>query len=167
MSAWLAEYGAALAVAAAGAVLVAVVGGVLTEIRDWYFSLRFPAWKPPNWAFGPIWTLILACAALSAAMGWVAAVPGAPRAALVALFTLNAGLNIFWNVLFFRWRRPDWALVETGFLWLSVAAIVAFLWPVSPAASLLMVPYLVWVSIAAVLNFDIVRLNAPFGAERA
>jgi tryptophan-rich sensory protein len=69
--------------------------------------------------------------------------------------------------LFFRWRRPDWALVETGFLWLSVAAIVAFLWPVSPAASLLMVPYLVWVSIAAVLNFDIVRLNAPFGAERA
>ena len=65
--------------------------------------------------------------------------------------------------LFFRWRRPDWALAEVPLLWLSILAPIIYLTPVSETAGLLLLPYLAWVSFAAVLNFTIVRLNRPFG----
>ena len=144
------------------AVAVAVAGGVLTEIGDWYNSLTFPRWKPPNWVFGPVWTTIFTLCVISAVMAWAGSGSAAQRAGLIVLFGLNATLNIFWNILFFRWRRPDWALFETAFLWLSVLALMVFIWPISATASLLLLPYIVWVSIAGVLNLAIVRLNAPF-----
>jgi tryptophan-rich sensory protein len=151
-------------VAAGAALAVAVAGGVMTEIGAWYESLRFPPWKPPNWAFGPIWTVILVLAAVSGMLAWGAA-SGVERGILVGLFAVNAVLNVLWNVLFFRWRRPDWALVETAFLWLSILALIVFIWPLSPLASLLLAPYLIWVTIAAALNRAIVRLNAPFAGR--
>ncbi len=144
------------------AIAVAVAGGLLTEIGDWYNSLRFPSWKPPNWVFGPVWTTIFTLCVVSAVMAWTGAGSAMQRSGLVALFLANAALNIYWNILFFRWRRPDWALVETAFLWLSVLALMLFIWPISAVASLLLLPYIVWVSIAAALNFAIVQLNSPF-----
>jgi tryptophan-rich sensory protein len=72
-------------------------------------------------------------------------------------------LNILWSPLFFKLRRPDWALIEVPFLWLSILAPIVLLAPISRTASLLMTPYLVWVSFAAVLNLTIVQLNRPFG----
>jgi translocator protein len=156
----------ALGVAGIIAVLVAVIGGVLTEIGPWYNSLRFPAWKPPNWLFGPVWTVIFTLCVISAAMAWTSG-SQAQRSWLVALFGLNAGFNVLWNILFFKLRRPDWALIETAALWLSVAALVAFIWPISTTASLLLAPYLIWVTIAGCLNFAIVRLNAPFAGVSA
>ncbi len=69
--------------------------------------------------------------------------------------------------MFFRWRRPDWALIEVPFLWLSILVPIVALAPISHVASLLMVPYLLWVSFATVLNIAIVRLNRPFGAAAA
>jgi tryptophan-rich sensory protein len=155
----------ALLVATAVTVLVAVAGGVLTEIGPWYNSLRFPAWKPPNWAFGPVWTVIFTLSIACAVLAWAATAPGLPRTVLVGLFLLNAALNVLWNILFFTLRRPDWALLETALLWLSVAALIVFIWPMSPVASLLLAPYLVWVSIAGALNRAIVQLNAPFAGR--
>jgi translocator protein len=155
-----------IAVASAVAVLVAIVGGVLTEIGPWYNSLRFPAWKPPNWAFGPVWTTIFTLSVICAVMAWAGA-NQTQRGWLLALFGLNAGFNILWNILFFKLRRPDWALIETAGLWLSVAALMAFIWPISSTASLLLAPYLIWVTIAGCLNFAIVRLNAPFAGIAA
>ncbi|MGF2075473.1 TspO/MBR family protein, partial [Enterococcus casseliflavus] len=67
--------------------------------------------------------------------------------------------------LFFRLRRPDWALIEVVFLWTSIAAMIAALAPISPTAALLIVPYILWVSFAAVLNRAIVALNRPFAAR--
>ncbi|MGL4440249.1 MAG: TspO/MBR family protein [Bosea sp. (in: a-proteobacteria)] len=151
----------AIAVASAVAVLVAIIGGMLTEIGPWYNSLRFPAWKPPNWVFGPVWTTIFTLCVVSAVIAWAGASPS-QRLWLVALFALNAGFNILWNILFFKLRRPDWALIETAGLWLSVAALMVFIWPISAIASLLLAPYLTWVTIAGCLNFAIVRRNAPF-----
>jgi translocator protein len=155
----------AVAIAALVAVMVAVVGGVLTEIGPWYHSLRFPAWKPPNWLFGPVWTVIFTLCVVSAGMAWPAARDDGARSGLVALFAVNAGLNIFWNILFFRWQRPDWALIETVALWLSVLALIVFIWPMAPVASLMLAPYLIWVSIAGLLNRAIVRLNGPFAGR--
>jgi translocator protein len=162
MIAVLAEHWQAVLTASIVAVAVAIVGGVLTEIGPWYNSLTFPSWKPPNWAFGPVWTTIFTLCVISAVMAWAGSASSQQRMLLVLLFLANAALNIFWNVLFFRWRRPDWALVETAFLWLSVLALILFIWPISSTASLLLVPYLVWVSIAGVLNRAIVSLNPPF-----
>lgn len=82
---------------------------------------------------------------------------------MIALFAINGALNIAWSALFFTLQRPDWSMIEVVPLWASVAAIAAGVARYSSAAAWLMVPYLVWTTIAATLNLEIVRLNAPFG----
>lgn len=148
------------ALAAAG---VAVVGGLMTELGTWYYGLRQPAWKPPDWLFGPAWTVIFALIAVAAFWAWEHAPDRAAREWLLALFALNAFLNVFWSLLFFRLRRPDWALVEVGFLWLSIVLLIVVLARSYRPAAWLLVPYIAWVTFAAVLNAAVVQLNAPFG----
>lgn len=137
-------------------------GGMMTPIGPWYHNLRKPRLQPPNWLFGPAWTLILGLAAWSAVEAWNAAPDDRARASVVILFATNAVFHALWSPLFFRARRPDWALVEVVFLWGSLVALVIGLWPISQLASLLILPYLLWVSFAAWLNSAIVRLNRPF-----
>ena len=156
-----------MALAAGWGIAVAGLGAWLTDLTPWYYALRKPPWQPPDWLFGPAWSLILGCASFAAYYGWTNA-PTPDTAWLVAaLFVFNGAANMFWSQLFFRRRRPDWSLVESAFLWLSVAALVGVLWTLSQPASLLMVPYLLWVSFAIMLNRDIVRRNQPFGMEPA
>ena len=150
-------------VAALVAVLVAAVGGTMTDLGPWYQSLEQPNWRPPDWAFGTIWTVVLSLVVLSAAAAWRAAPNRGVRDALLVLFLANGFLNILWSVLFFAFRRPDWALFEVLFLWASIVVLIAVLWRFARMAALLLVPYLLWVSIAGALNLAIVRLNAPFG----
>ncbi len=138
------------------------LGGWLTDIGPWYYRLSVPPWKPPNWAFGPIWTTIGVFTVIAANRALHAAAPGT-RDWLIFLFLLNAVLNILWSLLFFKLRRPDWALMEVAALWLSVLSLVLAIWPLRPGAALLLLPYLVWVGVAATLNRAIVRRNAPFG----
>jgi benzodiazapine receptor len=152
-----------IAVAAGSAILVASVGATMTDIGPWYQGLAKPSWQPPDWLFGPAWTLIFALAALSAATAWRDAPDQASREWMVGLFAINGVLNILWSALFFRLRRPDWALVEVAFLWLSVLALILLLRRYSRLAAWLLSPYLAWVTFAAVLNLAMVRLNAPFG----
>lgn len=149
-------------IAGGGAVLLGGLGGLMTPIDGWYRDLRKPAWQPPNWAFGPAWTLILGLAAWSAVIAWNAAPDGDARGRVIVLFAVNALCHAAWSPLFFRWRRPDWALVEVVFLWASLVALLVGLWAIAPAASLLIVPYFLWVSFAAWLNRTIVVLNRPF-----
>lgn len=151
------------AVAAVAAVLVAVAGAVATTTDGWYRRLRVPAWKPPDWAFGPVWTVIFALTATAGVLAWTGDPDPTARGALLAAYGVNGVLNIAWSVLFFRFRRPDWALAEVAALWLSIAALVLVTGRVSGAAGLLNLPYLAWVSVAACLNLRIVRLNSPFG----
>ena len=151
----------ALTLAAGWAILTAVIGAWLTVIGDWYYALSKPGWKPPDWAFGPVWTTIFILASVAFYQAWVRSETG--HTLLLAAYIVNGALNIFWNVLFFTWRRPDWALIETGFLWLSIIAMMAALAAMLPWTAALLVPYLVWVSIAWLLNLRIVQLN-NFGA---
>ena len=145
-------------------VVVAGVGAWLTDISTWYRALRKPSWQPPDWLFGPAWSLILLLGSIALFLAWRGAPDTGSRVLVLALFVANGLLNIFWSPLFFRWRRPDLALIEVPFLWLSILAMVVFLAPFSGMASLLVLPYLAWVSFAAFLNLTIVRLNRPFGA---
>jgi tryptophan-rich sensory protein len=151
-----------LIVSAGLALLVAIAGGLLTDIGSWYYALKVPSWKPPDWAFGPVWTTIFTLCAISAALAWRDAGEEGLRTRVVTLFVVNAVLNIAWSWLFFTLKRPDWALIEVAALWLSVLALIIGLWGISRTASLLLVPYLAWVSVAATLNQSIVRMNGPF-----
>jgi tryptophan-rich sensory protein len=149
-------------VAAAAAIAVASIGGTLTTLGPWYRSLAKPTWQPPDAAFGVIWTLIFALAAASGAIGWRRAPSRPSREWLLGLFALNGFLNVFWTLLFFRLHRPDWALTEVVAFWLSIAGLMWFVARFSGLAAALLGPYLLWVSIASALNFEIVRLNGPF-----
>lgn len=153
----------ALGIAAAAAIVVAVAGGLLTEIGPWYRGLRKPGWKPPDWAFGPVWTVIFTLTVVAAALAWEGAEEGPARTAIVIALVVNAVLNIAWSGIFFKLRRPDWALAEVALLWLSIVALILVLGQMSGLAALLLVPYLLWVSTAAFLNYRIVQMNGPFG----
>ena len=152
-----------IAVAAASAIVVAALGGAATDISGWYRALHKSPLTPPDWAFGPAWTLIYALTAISGVLAWRAASTRAARQAVLMLFALNALLNVLWSELFFMLRRPDWALIEVVPFWLSVLALIVVIRPVSRRASWLLAPYLVWVAFAGWLNLEIVRLNGPFG----
>lgn len=151
-----------VALAALAAVLVGVLGFLATDISGWYLALEKPAWQPPDWLFGPVWTLIYALAALASISAWQGTTDRRGRNRILVLFAVNAFLNVFWSLLFFRMHRPDWALVEVVFLWLSIVALVVGLRPFSKASTWLLLPYLAWVTFAAVLNLAIVRLNPGF-----
>lgn len=148
--------------AAVAAIAIAAIGGALTDLGPWYQSLKEPRWKPPDAAFGPIWTAIFALAAASAVVSWNSERRAAQRQQIVGLFAANGLLNIVWSLLFFQMRRPDLALTEVALLWLSILVLIVFLYRRSRLASAFLVPYLVWVSIASVLNYQVVALNGPF-----
>jgi tryptophan-rich sensory protein len=155
-------------VAAVITILVLGVGGAMTTVGPWYRELRKPSWNPPDWLFGPAWTLILGLAAWAGVLGWTEAGGSAQRTVVAGLFGVNIVFHLLWSPLFFNLRRPDWALMEVPFLWLSVLALIVALAPISALASWLLAPYLVWVAFAAYLNLVIVRMNPPFGpAARA
>ena len=149
-------------IAAAAAMAVAGLGGWMTDIGPWSLSLVQPSWKPPDWLFGPAWTVIFALAAASGVTAWRAAPTRTAQEWMLVLFALNGFLNVLWSLLYFRLRRPDWALMEVGFLWLSVALLMVVLGRYSRKASLLLAPYLLWIAFAGVLNWATVRLNGPF-----
>ncbi len=152
-----------IAIAAASALGVAMLGGLMTDIGPWYRALAKPSWQPPDWAFGPAWTLIYALAALAGVIAWRAAQSQAQRETMLLLFALNAFLNVLWSLLFFRLRRPDWALIEVAFLWASVLLLIVVIGRYSRGAAMCLLPYLLWVSFASTLNWATVRLNGPFG----
>ena len=154
-----------LIVAGVVALVVTGAGGLLTEIGPWYRQLRKPSWQPPDWLFGPAWTLILALAAWSAADAWVSAPSAGQRTLVVVLYSFNALFHLLWSPLFFKFKRPDWALIEVPLLWLSVLAPMVLVAPFAPLASWLLLPYLLWVTFAAYLNLTIVRLNGPFAVR--
>ena len=138
------------------------VGAALTDLGPWYFALRQPDWKPPDPAFGVIWTTIFTLCAVCGWLAWQQADTFSLRWRVAGLFGANAVLNMVWSALYFKLQRPDWALIEVVFLWLSVVALIVGLWRISRWSSALLVPYWLWVSIAAVLNLETVRLNGPF-----
>jgi translocator protein len=152
-----------IASAAVAALAVAVVGALMTDLSPWYYSLEQPPWKPSDLLFGPAWTLIFALCAVAGVQAWERRPERGYREWLLVLFALNAFLNVFWSLLFFRLQRPDWALLEVPFLWASIGVLIWWLAKASRGTSLLLLPYLAWVTFAAVLNTAVVNLNAPFG----
>lgn len=152
-----------IGIASLAAFGVAMLGGTITDLGPWYESLAKPDFTPPRPVFPIAWTTIFALAAIAGVSAWRAAKDSRTSDTLIGLFALNGFLNLLWSLLFFRMQRPDWAFYELIVLWLSIAALIVYCGRVSRTASLLLVPYLVWVTAAGALNWEVVRLNAPFG----
>jgi tryptophan-rich sensory protein len=149
-------------VAAGGVTVVAVAGALLTELGPWYYGLKKPSWQPPDWLFGPAWTSIFICEATAAVIAWNVLHARPAMFLLIGLLAANGVLNILWSIFFFKMKRPDFAQVEVTFLWLSIAAPMGVLFAHVGWPGFLMLPYLLWVSFAAFLNWTIVKLNGPF-----
>jgi tryptophan-rich sensory protein len=128
-------------------------------IPGWYASLQKPAWNPPNWLFGPVWTLLYLFMSVAVWLVWrERGFAGAGPA--LALFALQLLLNALWSIIFFGWRRPALALLEIFFLWAAIFATMLSFWRISQPAAWLMWPYLLWVTFAGFLNLAIARLNS-------
>jgi tryptophan-rich sensory protein len=145
----------------AAVAVVAAVGGAATasSVGTWYPALAKPAWTPPSWLFGPVWTALYAAMAVAGWAVWRARGWRQGRGPLV-LFALQLLLNAAWSGLFFGLRAPGLALLGIALLWGAILATLVAFWRVRPLAGALLVPYLAWVSFAAALNAAIWRLNA-------
>jgi tryptophan-rich sensory protein len=125
---------------------------------EWYASLEKPPFNPPDWVFGLIWTILYALMAVAAWLVWKK--KGFLRANIpMTLFFLQLGLNGVWPWLFFGFKLPGWAFLDIVVLWFALLLTLASFWIESPAAGALLVPYLAWISYAAVINYIIWRIN--------
>ena len=141
-----------------GACFLAAATGAAFPPGDWYERLAKPSWRPPNWLFGPAWAILYLTIAVSGWLVWRTA--GLAGAVLpLAIYLVQLVLNAAWAPIFFGLHRPDLAFIEIVVLWLSIVATMAAFHPVNAAAAWLLLPYLLWVTFAAALNFTVWRLN--------
>jgi tryptophan-rich sensory protein len=138
---------------------IATLGGILTNlsVTTWYPSLHKPSWTPSGAAIGAVWTVLYTVMGIAAWIVWRAGSGG--RALPLTLYGLQLVLNAGWSALFFALRSPGLAFVEIGVLWIAVLATAGAFWRVSKLACVLMAPYLIWVTFAAVLNAMIWQMN--------
>ena len=135
-------------------------GGYFTaqSVGGWYQTLRRPDWNPPDWLFGPVWTVLYVMMGVAA---WLVlrkvGLTGAGWALVV--FGVQLVLNALWSLFFFGLRNPLAGVVEITLLWCAIWATVVLFWRITPLASLLLWPYLAWVTFAMILNAAIWRLN--------
>lgn len=124
---------------------------------DWYASLNRPSYAPPNWVFGPVWSVLYLLMAVAGWLVWKSKAAG--KAPALTMFGVQLLLNAAWSAIFFGWHQPGWALLEMSLLWLAIATTLALFKRRSVAAAVLLMPYLAWVSFAAVLNFGFWSMN--------
>lgn len=137
----------------------ALVGAFTAEaIPTWYTTLTPPSFNPPNWVFGPMWTLLYVLMGSSLFLVWNTK-PGKARDIAMVIFGLQLALNFAWSFLFFHFKELGWALTEIMAMWLAIIAMMMAFYRVRPLAAYLNIPYLLWVSFAAALNAAYYRLN--------
>lgn len=122
----------------------------------WYAELAKPSWTPPNWVFAPAWLTLFALMAIAAWLVWRQAGLGSIP---LKLFAIQLVLNVAWSALFFGWKSPAAAMIEILLLWLAILGTTISFWSARRVAGWLLLPYLLWVTYAAALNFAIWRLN--------
>jgi tryptophan-rich sensory protein len=141
--------------------LAGVIGSLFTipAIPTWYATLAKPTYNPPSWVFAPVWTTLFLLMGISAFLVWRKGIEN-PRVNLaLRFFIIQLILNSLWSVLFFGLRSPLLGLVEIIILWIFILLTILYFFKVSKIAGILLLPYILWVSFAAVLNFSIWRLN--------
>jgi tryptophan-rich sensory protein len=139
--------------------IAAAIGGAASvHAGSFYTELVRPEWAPPADLFGPVWTALYALMGIAAWLVWRVGGFRDARAALT-LFLVQLAVNALWSWLFFAWRSGAWALTDVLVLWVLIIATLSSFWRIKPLAGILLIPYLLWVSFASVLNYAVWRLN--------
>lgn len=141
--------------------LAGAIGSIFTApaISTWYATLEKPAFNPPNWLFGPAWTILYLLMGIAAYLIWEKGFGKKEVKIALAIFAIQLFLNIIWSFLFFGLKSPGLALGEIIILWLAIFATLVVFYRISKPAGLILVPYILWVTFAAILNFAVVQLN--------
>ena len=139
----------------------AALGSFFTfeSISTWYSTINKPWFNPPNWVFGPVWTLLYSLMAVSLYLVWKQGLKDKKVESAVATFLISLILNIVWSLLFFGLHAPALAFVEIILLAMSIAATINAFSKLSKNAGLLLYPYLLWVCFASILNAFVWQLN--------
>jgi len=138
--------------------IAGVIGSIFTapSITSWYADLQKPAFSPPNWVFGPVWITLYTLMGISLYLVWNkkknVKIP-------LTLFFTQLILNSIWSIIFFGLQNPFYALIEIIILWIMILVTIIRFYKISKKASLLLLPYIIWVSVATILNYYIWILN--------
>jgi tryptophan-rich sensory protein len=136
-----------------------LVGGLFTSssVSTWYAELNKPAFNPPSWVFSPVWITLYLLMGVSLYLVWVSEKKESKAALYV--FGVQLALNVIWSVIFFGLRAPFYAFIWIVILWAAILLMIVKFYRVSGWAAYLQLPYLLWVTFAAVLNFSLFYLN--------
>lgn len=140
-------------------IVIAFLGSAFTisSIGNWYTTLNKPFFSPPNFVFGPVWTILYILMGISLYLLWTSKKKGKDKA--IKLFLVQLVLNLFWSIIFFGLHNPQLALAEIIALWIFIFLTIRQSYPVSKTSAYLLYPYIAWVSFALVLNLFIAVLN--------
>ncbi len=137
------------------------IGSAFTtpSIPTWYAVLNKPSFNPPNWLFAPVWTTLFILMGIAVFLIWQKGLKkkGVKNALIIFLFQLV--FNTLWSFLFFKFHSPFWALIDIAVLWILILLSLIKFWKINKAAGILLIPYLLWVSFASILNYVIYKLN--------
>lgn len=141
--------------------LAGAIGSIpnVSSIPTWYATLNKPSFNPPNWIFAPVWITLYFLMGIAAFLVWNKglATPGVTIA--LFMFAIQLILNALWTWIFFGWKQPFPAFIEIAILWIMILATMIQFFKISTPAGILLIPYILWVSFASVLNFSLWRLN--------
>lgn len=142
-------------------VLIGGASGFFTVsgVESWYQTIQKPSWNPPNWVFGPVWTTLYVMMGIALWLVWKEDTSKELKLIAGILFAAQLTLNFFWSFIFFKLEQPGFAFLEILFMWVAILATIFAFAQVNKRAAWLLVPYISWVSFAAILNFTIWRMN--------
>ncbi|HLD39141.1 MAG TPA: TspO/MBR family protein [archaeon] len=139
--------------------LAGIIGSIFTTpaIGSWYASLNKPWFTPPSWVFGPVWLTLYALMGIAAGIVWHSKSKIKERALQIYGFQLF--LNLVWSLLFFGLRNPLYGLIDIVLMWIAIAATIFMFYKVNKKSAALLIPYIIWVTIATALNYYVLVLN--------
>lgn len=141
--------------------LAGIIGSIFTapSIPNWYANINKPSFRPPNWVFAPVWTTLYLLMGIALFLILRKGLNEKGIKMAIAVFALQLVLNSLWSFLFFGLKSPFAAFIEIIFLWAAILMSIILFFRISRVAGALLIPYILWVSFASVLNFAIWRLN--------
>ncbi len=144
-----------------GSQLAGILGAFFTRaaIPGWYALLKKPSFTPPNWLFGPAWITLYLLMGIAAYLVWRQGLTPAGVRPALSVFLVQLALNALWSPVFFGLRSPLAGVIVIVLLWLAIVITIFLFWQVSKPAALLLIPYIIWVSYASLLNISIWLLN--------
>jgi tryptophan-rich sensory protein len=129
-----------------------------TEIQTWYVYLQKPSFNPPNYIFGPVWSLLYILMGISLSI-IIGAAPSRMRTMAILIFIVQFILNLGWSYIFFNLHLTGLAFIEIILMWVAIISMINYFYKVNKTAALLQIPYALWVTFASVLNYSIYVLN--------